>query len=215
MPDIPDAAALLASLFSIPLPAQVPPLDLSPQRRKERTLEVLVAVLAGMAARAPVLFAVEDLHWIDPSTLELLELVVRRAPTDRLLVLLLFRPTFAAPWSAGEHVTRIDLTRLAPEDTTALITRVAGGRELPTVILRDLCDKVDGVPLYVEELTKMVLESGDLRERDGRWELARTQTALAVPMTLQESLMARLDRLARPRRWYSSAPPSDEPSATT
>jgi predicted ATPase len=115
VPEIPDAAALLGNLFSIPLPAEIPSLDLSPQRRKERTLEVLVAVLSGMAARAPLLFAIEDLHWIDPSTLELLELVVRRAPAARLLVLLLFRPTFAAPWSAGEHVTRIDLARLGPE----------------------------------------------------------------------------------------------------
>ena len=196
VPEIPDAAALLGNLFSIPLPAEIPSPDLSPQRRKERTLEVLVAVLSGMAARAPLLFAIEDLHWIDPSTLELLELVVRRAPAARLLVLLLFRPTFAAPWNAREHITRIDLTRLGPEETTALITGVAGGRELPTEILRNLCDKVDGVPLYVEELTKMVLESGDLRERDGRWEQARPLTALAVPMTLQESLMARLDGLA-------------------
>ncbi|MFN8642324.1 MAG: adenylate/guanylate cyclase domain-containing protein [Candidatus Binatia bacterium] len=193
-PQVPDAAALLATLLSVPMPPEQPALDLSPQRRKERTFAVLVAVLSGLAARTPVLFVVEDLHWIDPTTLELLDLVVR-APAPRLLALLLFRPSFAAPWAAGAHVTRVDLARLGADETTELITRVAG-RPLPAEVLADLGDKVDGVPLYVEELTKMVLESGDLRERDGRWELARPRSTVAVPMTLQESLMARLDRLA-------------------
>jgi class 3 adenylate cyclase/predicted ATPase len=193
-PDVPDAGPLLAALLSIPLPG--PPLEMTPQLRKQRTLDALVATLVGMAAHEPLLVVVEDLHWIDPSTLELLELLVERVPATRLMLLLLFRPTFPCPWRAGEHVGTIVLERLGSAETTAMIERVTGGRRLPAQVVRELCEKVDGVPLYVEELTKMVLESGALVEHDGRYELARPFTLGAVPMTLQESLMARLDRLA-------------------
>jgi class 3 adenylate cyclase/predicted ATPase len=194
--EAPDSVPLLASLLSIPVSDRYPPLDLTPQRQKQKTLEALVEVLAEMASRQPVLFAVEDLHWIDPSSLELLHLVVARVPATRIMAVFLFRPTFEAPWHDGEHLTRIDLGRLAPDETARMIGHVAGGRDLPPEVVRDLSTKTDGVPLYVEELTKAVLESGVLRERGGRYELSRPLSELAVPVTLQESLMARLDRLA-------------------
>ena len=192
----PDTVPLLASFLSVPIPNRYPPLDLTPQRQKQKTLEALVDILVGMAARQPVLFAVEDLHWIDPSSLELLNLVVGRVPAERILAVFLFRPTFEARWREGESVTRVDLTRLGPSETAKMIAHVAGGRDLPPEVVRDLSTKTDGVPLYVEELTKAVLESGVLRECDGRYELSRPLSELAVPVTLQESLMARLDRLA-------------------
>ncbi len=191
-----DTVPLLASLLSVPLPPRYPSLDLTPQRQKQKTLEALVEILAGMAARQPVLFAVEDLHWIDPSSLALLNVVVARVPAARLLAVVLVRPTFQSPWHDGEGVTRIDLTRLGPGETATMIAHVAGGRGLPPEVVRELSTKTDGVPLYVEELTKAVLESGVLRERAGHFELSRPLSELAVPVTLQESLMARLDRLA-------------------
>jgi class 3 adenylate cyclase/predicted ATPase len=194
--EAPDTVPLLASFLSVPLPPRYPPLDLTAQSQKQKTLEALVDILAGMAERQPVLFAVEDLHWIDPSSLELLNLVVARVPAARILAVLLFRPTFESPWAEGENVTRVDLTRLEPSDTAAMIAQVAGGRALPPEVVRELATRTDGVPLYVEELTKAVLESGVLREREGRFELSRPLSELAVPVTLQESLMARLDRLA-------------------
>jgi class 3 adenylate cyclase/predicted ATPase len=199
IPDVPDAVSSLAALLSITLPARYPALNLTPQARKKRTLEVLVALVVRIAARQPVLFAMEDLHWIDPSSLELLSRIVEELPAARILALFLFRPTFAPPWAAGDRVRRIDLARLAPEETAIMIERVAGGRALPPEVVRELRDRVDGVPLYVEELTKMVLESGALRQRDGRYELVRPLSALAVPTSLHDSLMARLDRLAPAR----------------
>ncbi len=194
--DTPDTVPLMASFLSVPIPSRYPPLDLTPQSQKQKTLEALVDILAGMAERQPVLFAVEDLHWIDPSSLELLSLVVARVPAARILAVFLFRPTFDAPWGEGEHVTRVDLARLDLSETAAMIAHVAGGHDLPPEVVRNLVARTDGVPLYVEELTKAVLESGVLREREGRYELARPLSELAVPVTLQESLMARLDRLA-------------------
>jgi predicted ATPase len=105
----PDTVPLLASFLSVPIPPRYPPLDLTPQSQKQKTLEALVDILAGMAERQPVLFAVEDLHWIDPSSLELLNLVVARVPAARILAVFLFRPTFESPWAEGENVTRDDL----------------------------------------------------------------------------------------------------------
>jgi tetratricopeptide (TPR) repeat protein len=194
-PDFEGALPLLAALLSVPLPSDEPPLELTPQRAKERTRELLLTLLANLSGEQPLLLVVEDLHWLDPSTRELLERLVERAPQTRMLTLLLYRPSFKAPWQQP-HVTRFELEKLTPEETTALIRSVAGGRELPKAILRELLEKSDGVPLYVEEITKMVLESGSLVEKAGRLELRESSSGLAVPPTLKESLMARLDRVA-------------------
>src|SRR4029453_16338575 len=136
--------------------ASYPALDLTPQARKKRTLEMLVALVVRIARRQPVLFAMEDLHWIDPSSLELLSRIVEELSAARILALFLFRPPFAPPWAAGDRVRRIDLARLAPEETATMIERVAGGRALPQEVVRDLRERVDGVPLYAEERTKRV-----------------------------------------------------------
>ncbi|MFI5365962.1 MAG: AAA family ATPase, partial [Candidatus Binatia bacterium] len=193
---VPDVVPLLASLLSLPISDRYPALDLTPQRRRRKTLDALVTILLEMAAQQPLLFAVEDLHWIDPSSLDLLNLLLPHVPHSRILVVLLFRPTFQPPWALDDHTTAISLSRLPPELTTAMIELVAGGRRLPHPVLLDLCDKADGVPLYIEELTKMILESGLLRSGREGYELSGRLPSSAIPVTLQESLIARLDRLA-------------------
>jgi predicted ATPase len=151
--------------------------------------------LQALAARQPVLFIVEDLHWGDPSTLELLDLLIDQGPMARILTLLVFRPEFRPPWGARAHVTPLTLVRLHQHQTEVMVERVAGGKRLPAEVRRQLVDRTDGIPLFVEELTKMVLESGWLHEREGCYELTGAPPALAIPATLQDSLMARLDRL--------------------
>ena len=123
------------------------------------------------AERQPVLFILEDMHWLDPTTLELLGLLVEQAPTVRLLLLLTCRPTFQSPWEPRSYVTHTTVSRLTRPQVERLVVQVAGGKPLPSVILQQLVDKADGVPLFVEEMTKTVLESGLLREADGRYEL--------------------------------------------
>jgi predicted ATPase len=192
-----DVVPFLAPLLTLPLPeTRYPPLLLSRERRRQRTLEAVVALILELAARAPVLLIVEDLHWVDPSTLECLGLLVEQAPTTRLLALFTARPEFRAPWASRAHVTPLTLSRLRRAQIEALIGAVAGGKALPPAVVEHVATKTDGVPLFVEELTKMVLESGLLREEAGRYHLAGPLPPLAIPATLQDSLMARLDRLA-------------------
>jgi len=192
----PEAVSLWAALLSVPLPAGFPPLNLTPQRQKQKTFEAVLGLLLALAAQQPVLFLIEDLHWVDPSTLELLNLVVEQAPTFRVLVLLTFRPDFRPPWAQRAHVAYLTLNRLTRRQTELMVGRAAGGKGLPVAVVQEIVAKTDGVPLFVEELTKMVLESGLLREQDARFELTGPLPPLAIPATLQDSLMARLDRLA-------------------
>jgi class 3 adenylate cyclase/predicted ATPase len=192
----PDAVSLWAALLSVPLPAASPPLNMTPQRQKQKTLEAVLALLVALAIHHPVLVLVEDLHWVDPSTLELLNLVVEQAPTIRVLVLLTFRPDFRPPWAQRAHVAYLTLNRLTRRQTEVMVGRTAGGKGLPVEVVQEVVAKTDGVPLFVEELTKMVLESGLLREQDAHFELTGPLPPLAIPATLQDSLMARLDRLA-------------------
>ena len=187
---------LLAALLSLPLPAQYPPLTLTPERQKQKTLEALLAWLLAETEQQPVLFIVEDLHWVDPSTLEWLSLVVEQSPTARLYGLFTCRPEFAPPWPTRAYLTPLTLSRLPRPQAARLVHGVTGGKSLPAEILTQIVVKTDGVPLFVEELTKTVLESGLLREVEGVYELAGPLPPLAIPMTLQDSLMARLDRLA-------------------
>ncbi len=191
-----DALPLLAALLSLPPPDDVPPLTLSPQKQKEKTQEVLVAWLCEEARQQAVTYAWEDLHWADPSTLELLALFLQQVPTARLLAVLTHRPEFIAPWSSHAYVSQLTLSRLAQSHVEAMVDKVTGGKTLPREILRQIASKTDGVPLFVEELTKMVLESGLVREVNGHYELSGSLPPLAIPSTLQDSLMARLDRLA-------------------
>jgi TOMM system kinase/cyclase fusion protein len=191
-----DTLPLLAALLSLPLPPEVSPLTLSPQKQKQKTQEALVAWLVEDAERAPVSCAWKDLHWADPSTLELLGLLLEQVPTTRVLVLLTARPEFTPPWSSRTHLTPLTLARLPRTQAAEMIEKVAGGKSLPAEVHHQIVSKTDGIPLFVEELTKMVLESGLLRETDGHYELTGPLPPLAIPTTLHDSLMARLDRLA-------------------
>ena len=192
----PDTVALWAALLSIPLADSYPPLNLTPQRQKQQTLEAIVALLLALAAEQPVLFIIEDVHWIDPSTLEFLTLLIDQVPTARLLTLLTCRPEFSAPWGFRAHLTPLTLTRLPRPQVAQMSVRVAGDKALPPEVVEQIVAKTDGVPLFVEELTKTVLESGLLREGEERYELTGPLPSLAIPTTLHDSLMARLDRLA-------------------
>ena len=191
-----EAAPLLAALLSIPTGRRYAPLDLSPQRIKQRTLEILVEQLAGLAKQQPVLAVYEDVHWIDPSTLELLGLIIERVQSLSTLVLITFRPEFNPPWASHAHVTQLSLSRLTRRHGSAVALRVTGGKALPAGVLDQIVARTDGVPLFVEELTKAVLESGLLRDVGDHFELTGPLPALAIPATLHDSLMARLDHLA-------------------
>jgi len=190
-----EAVPLFASLLSLPLPDRYPPLNLTPQRQKQKTMEALLAWLMKEAEKQPVLRIVEDLHWVDPSTLEYLSLLVEQVPTARIFTLLTFRPDFSPPWTGRAHLTQITLNRLNRTQVEVMVERVTGGKAIPAEVLQQLVARTDGVPLFVEELTKMVLESGLLTEQEGYYELTGPLPPLAIPTTLQDSLMARLDRL--------------------
>lgn len=192
----PDHVALLAAMLSLPPDDRYPLPDLTPQKRKEKTLEALLAQIEGLAARAPLLMIFEDVHWMDPTSLELLSATVERVPTLPVLVLVTARPEFTPPWPSYAHTSVLPLTRLARRDGAALIERVTGGKSLPDEVMNEILARTDGVPLFVEELTKTLLESGMLQERRGNYVLEKPLPSLAIPTTLQASLMARLDRLA-------------------
>ena len=192
-----ETVPLLAALLSLPLPdGCYPALTLTPQRQKQKTLEVILTIMLELTERQPVLFIVEDLHWVDPSTLEFLGLLREQGPTVRLLTLLTYRPTFQPPWIGRAHITPLTLTRLPAAQVEAMVARLTHDKPLPTEVLHHVVTKTDGVPLFVEELTKMLLESGLLTEADNRYMLAGPLPSLAIPVTLHDSLMARLDRLA-------------------
>jgi predicted ATPase len=191
-----ETVPLFAALLSLPLPADYAPLTVSPEQQKQQTLHALLTVMLRIAAQQPLLFVMEDLHWSDPSTLEFLHLLVDQGPTARILALWTFRPDFSPPWTGRSHVTQVTLPRLPRHQTAEMTGRVAHGKALPPEVLEQVTAKTDGVPLFVEELTKMVLESGLLQEREERYELTGPLPPLAIPATLHDSLMARLDRLA-------------------
>jgi class 3 adenylate cyclase len=193
--DTKQATALLADLLSIG-GDRYPPPNLNPQRRKEETLEALFAQAAGLAAHRPVLMVFEDVHWIDPISLELLELMVERVSSLRVLLIMTFRPEFQSPWTGDAHVTTLALNRLGRQHGAELVKCLTGNKHLPSAILDQITAHADGVPLFVEELTKAVLESGLLRDAGDQYVLTGPVPPLAIPTTLHASLMARLDRLA-------------------
>ncbi|WEX86686.1 AAA family ATPase [Sinorhizobium garamanticum] len=194
-----ETAPLLAALLSVPADDRYLPLELSPHRQKKRTLEVLVDQLIGLAARRPVLAVYEDVHWADPTSLELLDLVVDRVQDSPVLVLITFRSEFLPPWIRYPHVTALTLSRLSRRQGADMVERLTGGRALPTEVLNQIVGQTDGVPLFVEELTRAILETNLLKDEGDHYVLASPLSAIAIPATLQESLMARLDRLAPAR----------------
>ena len=191
-----DVVPLFAALLSVPLPERYPALHLTPQRQRQKTQEALVAWLLEEAERQPVLAVWEDLHWADPSTLEFLGLVLDQAPTARMLTLLTCRPELRPPWSTQAPVTQVILNRLGHTQVETMITHLTGGKVLPAEVVQQVVVKTDGIPLFVEELVKMILESGLVQEEADRYVLTGPLPPLAIPSTLHDSLMARLDRLS-------------------
>jgi class 3 adenylate cyclase/predicted ATPase len=191
-----ESVPLFAPLLSLSLPEHhYPPLNLSPQRQRQKTLETIVAILLELAERQPVLFIVEDLHWTDPTTLELLNLILDQTSTASMLVLLTCRPTFQPSWSHRSYLTEITVNRLSQPQIERMIERITDEKRLPPDVRQLLVQRTDGVPLFVEEMTKAILESGHLKEVAGHYELTKPFSMFAIPATLQDSLMARLDRL--------------------
>jgi class 3 adenylate cyclase/predicted ATPase len=180
-----EDVAFLADVLSLPASERHPLPNLSPQRKKERTSEALIRQLDGLARRQPVVMVFEDAHWIDPTSRELLDLIVERVRSLPVLMIVTFRPEFQPPWIGQPQVSMVTLNRLDRCDRTALVEQIAGGQALSDEVVAQIAERTDGVPLFVEELTKSVLESG--------------VTPLGIPTTLHDSLMARLDRLASVR----------------
>jgi class 3 adenylate cyclase/tetratricopeptide (TPR) repeat protein len=189
-------APLFAALLSIPFGERYPPLALSPTQHRRRTLAALLDQFEGLARRQPILLSFEDAHWADATSLELLDLTVERVRQLPVLALFTFRPEFEPPWAGLPNVSTLTLGRLARDDVENMVARVTGGRVLPAEVMKQIVTKTDGNPLFVEELTKAVLEAGILIENGEGYRLDGPLLPLAIPATLQDSLMARLDRLA-------------------
>ena len=186
---------LLAELLSIPIGNRYPGLDWSPQRKKEKTFETLLRQLDIRSRQQPVLMVYEDVHWIDPSSRELLDMTVDRVARLPVLLLITFRPEFVPPWTGQAHLTTLTLSRLGRREGAMLVERLAANRALPDEITAEIVERTDGVPLFVEELTKAVLEAA-VEGQDASETISKAALpSLAVPATLHASLMARLDRL--------------------
>ena len=194
-----EDVALLADLMSLPASERHHLPNLTPQRKKERTLEALIRQLEGLAREKSVVAVWEDAHWLDPTSRELLDLTVDRVRTLPVLLIVTFRPEFQSPWAGQPQVSMLALNRLDRRDRTALVAQIAGSKALPNEVVSQIAERSDGVPLFVEELTKSVLESGLLREENDRYVLNRPLQPPAIPATLHASLLARLDRLASVR----------------
>jgi len=191
-----ESVPLLALLFSLPLSEdRYPPLALSPQRQRQKTLETILALLLEQSGQQPVLFIVEDLHWTDPSTLEFLALLINQSPTMSMLTLLTCRPTFQPRWRHKSYLSEVTVHRLSHTQVEQIVAGITDGKTFPAEVLQQIIGKTDGVPLFVEEITKAILESGQLKAVDRHYELIGSFSTFAIPVTLQDSLMARLDRL--------------------
>ncbi|MEM7343525.1 MAG: adenylate/guanylate cyclase domain-containing protein [Chloroflexota bacterium] len=191
-----EIVPLLASLLSIPLTADYPALTLPAPRQKQRLLTVLLSLLLDLTKDIPALFVIEDLHWVDPSTLELLDLLVEQATTAPLYAIFTFRPNFTPTWPDAPNLIQLTLTRLTEPQVATMVHKVTHGKPIPESILTKVTAQTDGVPLFVEELTKMVLEMEIMVETETSYELSGEVPTFDIPATLQDSLMARLDRLS-------------------
>jgi predicted ATPase/class 3 adenylate cyclase len=192
--DLPTVGPLLARLLAVNFEGRYPPLDLPADRQRQLTIDALIRMTLMRADYQPLLVVVEDLQWIDPSTLDLLTQLIEHVPRTRQLVVLSFRPEFKPPWPEGPRLERLNLNRLDREASARIVTEIAG-LPAPAELLDQLVEKADGVPLYLEELTKLVSDQGLIRRGNGRLDPARPRPALAIPATLADSLTARLDRL--------------------
>jgi class 3 adenylate cyclase/tetratricopeptide (TPR) repeat protein len=200
-----EALPLFTALLSIPLPDRTAPLELSPELQRRRTLEALAAWTLALGELQPVLLLIEDLQWSDPSSLEFLGLLIEQNPTARVLMVLTARPDFEPPWTQRSHWISLTLNRLTRRQALQMADLLSPERTLPDAMLDSIVTRADGIPLYVEELTKGVLESGLLVEREGRLALEGDVAELAIPATLQDSLMARLDRLSAAKQVAQTA----------
>ncbi len=196
-----DTLPLMASLLALPVDdPRFPPLTLPPKQQRERTLEIILGMTLELTAQQPVFFVVEDLHWADPSTLELLALLVEQVPTSRLCLVCTCRPSYSAPWGNRSYCFDINLGRLSQSHVEEMMVGITQGKRLPAEVLEQVDQKTDGVPLFVEELTKTLLETALLRDAGNQYELVAPLADLVIPTTLYDSLMARLDRLGTAKR---------------
>jgi class 3 adenylate cyclase/predicted ATPase len=193
--DVAEALPLIGSLLSLPAPEGGADLDLDARRRKQRTLEALLNQVAGLAARDPVLLIFEDAHWADPTSLELLEQLIDRVRDSRVLAIVSGRPEFKPAWVSHSNVTQMTLNRLRRRHSAQIVADLTGGKALPRAVVDEIVVRTDGIPLFAEELTKTVLESGLLEDAGDHLVLMADIASLAIPGTLHDSLMARLDRL--------------------
>jgi predicted ATPase len=190
----PEDAALFSEMLSLPNDGRYPALALSPQQRRQRTLEALTSQVAGLASQQPLLMIFEDAHWTDPTSLEAFGRTVDQIKTLPALFVVTFRPEFNPPWMGQSRVTSVTLNRLGEREAEAIIARLVGNKELPADVMAEIVERTDGIPLFVEEMTKAVLEAESEGEAR-RTAAAVPSPALAVPASLHASLMARLDRL--------------------
>jgi tetratricopeptide (TPR) repeat protein len=197
--DLQRDVALIAELLAMPLETPHPALDVTPQQKREMTLTALIDQLAGLAVESPVLIVFEDVHWIDPTSLDLLNRTVARIADLPVLLVITFRPEFQPIWVGEPHVSLLPLSRLGRNDSTAIAGGVAHGKLLPDEVLERVLAHADGVPLFIEELTRALLESGLLRETPDSYVIGAPLLAPAIPTTLQASLVSRLDRLGSAR----------------
>ena len=196
--DLAQNVPLMLPLFSLPPSEKYPPLDALSTLTKQRTMDLLLRLLLQRAAQQPVLFIAEDMHWADPSTLDLLGQVLPRVPESHILTVLTYRPEFTPPWDVvSEHIT---LAHLREEDTRSMIQSLVRQKQLPQEIAEQILTKTDGVPLFIEELTRTIVESDALVEHEDRYEMSGSIKSTSVPATLKDSLMARLDRLPSAKR---------------
>ena len=186
----------VAAMLSIPCEQRYGVLLMTPQKHKDETLRTLVNLTEAAACKQPSVMLYEDAHWADPTTLEVLDLLIDRVRTIPLLIVLTHRPEFQSRWSEQGHVSALNLSKLTRAQSAAIVSRLAGAKALPAELLEQILAKTDGVPLFVEELTKSILESGELKEAADRYEYAGTTHTVTIPATLRDSLLARLDRLA-------------------
>jgi class 3 adenylate cyclase len=184
----------VAAILSIPCETRYGPLPMTPQKHKDKTLRALVDITEAAARKQPSVLLFEDAHWADPTTLEVLDLLIDRVRTIPLLVVLTHRPEFQSRWSQQGHVGALNLSKLTRAQSAAMASALAGGKALPEALLEQILTRTDGVPLFVEELTKSILESGQLTEAGDRYEYRGSARTVTIPSTLRDSLMARLDR---------------------
>ena len=189
-------APLFAALLSIPSFGRYPPLDLTPQRQKDLTIDALIRQVLALTPQRPALFLLEDAHWIDPTTLELVNRTIEVIKSSAFFALVTFRPDFFSPWLDRSHVTMLRMERLSRDEVGAMLVDLTAGKRLPVEVSEIIVSKTDGVPLFVEEMTKAILETGVLEDVGEKYVLQGPFAIPSIPVTLHDSLMARLDRLA-------------------